>query len=56
MCAIETRIDALFNALNAKRKFRSLESVKEIKELAKISVGYHSEAPSIVIKNNIHMV
>lgn len=52
----ETRIDALFNALNAKRKFRSLESTKEIKELARKSVGYHSDALSIVIKNIIHQI
>ena len=52
----ETRIDALFNTLNTKRKFRSLESTKEIKELAKKSVGYHSDALSIVIKNIIHQI
>lgn len=52
----ETRIDALFNTLNAKRKFRSLESVKIIKDLAKNSVGYHSDALSTVIKNIIHQI
>ncbi|MDL2212255.1 IS110 family transposase [Erysipelotrichaceae bacterium OttesenSCG-928-M19] len=52
----ETRIDALYNSLNFKRKFRSLDQVKEIKELAKCSVGYHSDTLSKVIKNIIHQI
>ena len=52
----ETRVDALYNTLNSKRKLRSLDSVQEIKELAKKSVGYHSDALSKIIKNIIHQI
>jgi len=52
----ETRIDALFNVLNFKRRSFSLDFVKQIKSLAKSSVGYHSAALSIIIKNIIHQI
>lgn len=52
----ETRIDALFNTINSKRKLRSLEDVEVIKELAKNSIGYHSDALSLVIKNIVHQI
>lgn len=52
----ETRVDALYNTLNQKRHLRSLDSVQQIKELAKKSVGYHSDALSKIIKNIIHQI
>lgn len=52
----ETRVDALHNLLNFKRKTYSLDFVKEIKNLAKDSVGYYSNSLSIVIKNIIQQI
>ena len=52
----ETRVDRLFNLLNQNRKFRSLSDVQIIKDLAKNSVGYHSDAVSLIIKNIVHQI
>lgn len=52
----ETRIDFLYNTINFKRKSYSKNFVKEIKDLAKESVGYHSDALSQVIKGIIHQI
>lgn len=52
----ETRVDALLNKINSSYKMRSLDDVQFIKNLAKNSVGYHSEALSTVIKNIIHQI
>lgn len=52
----ETRIDALYNKINASYKMRSLKDVQAIKNLAKNSVGYHSNALSTVTKNIISQI
>lgn len=52
----ETRIDALYNTLNKSKTFKSLEDVRIIKDLAMNSVGYHSDAVSLIIKNIIHQI
>lgn len=52
----ETRIDALTNTLNFKRKSFSKDFVKEIKDLAKGSIGYHSDALSQIIKSIVHQI
>jgi transposase len=52
----ETRIDALYNTLNFKGKYFSKALIQDIKNLAKDSVGYHSNALSNVIKNIINQI
>jgi len=52
----ETRIDALSNTLNFKRRSFSIDFVKQIKSLAKCSVGYHSDALSLIIKNIVYQI
>ncbi|MDF9823732.1 transposase [Breznakia sp. PF5-3] len=52
----ETRIDALYNTLNFKRKSYPKVYISELKDLAKSSVGYHSDVLSKVIKNIIHQI
>ena len=51
-----TRIDKLYNTLNQLRKFRSMEQTRELKALANQSVGYHSEAVSLQVKQSVYQI
>lgn len=54
-----TRIDALYNKVNEKRSILTQEEVNDLKSLAKISVGFHSEAISnsiIICVNQIELL
>ncbi|MGX8852983.1 IS110 family RNA-guided transposase [Amedibacillus sp. YH-ame10] len=48
-----TRIDRLYNLINAERNFCSKDKVSQIKSLASSSVGFHSDALSFYIKNTV---
>jgi transposase len=52
----KTRIDALYNTLNFKGKYFPMHLVEEIKNLAKGSIGFHSNALSAIIKGIIHQI